>query len=164
MVDDFVVTVVLLAYGGRSFSIWSDDGTQVFDSGSDFERITALRFGADFNNDNAESAGDSRSDNKGPEPEAVAIGEFAGRTFAFIGLERIGGVMVYDISNPQAARFVQYLNRRDFSVDIEELDDASAADDACEWLHGWAEIGLATMIFVPDDLSELITVSDNIAD
>lgn len=112
--------------GGRSFSIWTDDGTQVFDSGSDFERITALRYGADFNNDNAESAGDSRSDNKGPEPEAVAVTTIAGRTFAFIGLERMGGVMVYDVSNPQAARFVQYFNRREPAVTVEDLGDADA--------------------------------------
>ena len=116
----------LYVLGGRSFSIWADDGSQVFDSGSDFERITAQRFGEDFNNNHAESAGDSRSDNKGPEPEAVAIAEFAGRAFAFIGLERIGGIMVYDISNPQNARFVQYINRRDFSVTTEDLTDETA--------------------------------------
>lgn len=119
--------------GGRSFSIWADDGTQVFDSGSDFERITALRYGNNFNNDNAESAGDSRSDNKGPEPEALALAQFAGRTFAFIGLERMGGVMVYDVSNPHAARFVQYINRREMSVIIgpnglPDQDAGSAGD------------------------------------
>lgn len=145
--EDFDQLYVL---GGRSFSIWADDGTQVFDSGSDFERITALRYGADFNNDNAEAAGDSRSDNKGPEPEAVAIAEFAGRTFAFIGLERTGGVMVYDISNPQAARFVQYINRRDFSVAIEDLDDASAADAG--------DLGPEGLVVIPADQSPIAGV------
>lgn len=112
--------------GGRSFSIWADDGTQVFDSGSDFERMTAQRFGSRFNNNHEESIGDSRSDNKGPEPEAVAIAELGGRQFAFIGLERMGGIMVYDITNPQNARFVQYLNNRDFSVNTATLTDATA--------------------------------------
>ena len=116
----------IYALGGRSFAIWADDGTQVFDSGSDFERITALRYGANFNNDNADSAGDSRSDNKGPEPEAVAVAQIAGHTFAFIGLERMGGVMVYDVSNPHAARFVQYINRREMSVAVGDLTDANA--------------------------------------
>lgn len=126
--NDFDQIYVL---GGRSFSIWADDGTQVFDSGSDFERITALRYGANFNNDNAESVGDSRSDNKGPEPEALAVAQIAGRTFAFIGLERMGGVMVYDISNPHAARFVQYVNRREMSVSVpsQTVNDAGAAGD-----------------------------------
>ena len=65
----------LYAYGARSFSIWdAETGKQVFDSGSDFEVITAQVFGEDFNNDNGENSGDDRSDNKGPEPEGVTVG------------------------------------------------------------------------------------------
>lgn len=104
------------AFGARSFSIWRQDGVQVYDSGSDFERITAQRFPNFFNASNANNTFDNRSDDKGPEPEGVALGRIGGRTFAFIGLERIGGVMVYDVSNPQNARFVQYINTRDFTV------------------------------------------------
>jgi PKD repeat protein len=92
----------------------------VFDSGSDFERITAERFPENFNNDNAESDPDGRSDNKGPEPEGLALGQVGGRYYAFIGLERVGGVMTYDITDPESAEFVQYINERDFSVDIDE--------------------------------------------
>lgn len=114
----------LYALGARSFSIWSEDGTQMFDSGSDFERITAQRYPAFFNASHTDNDAESRSDAKGPEPEGVAVGELAGRTFAFIGLERIGGIMVYDVTNPQNARFVQYVNSRDFSKDPEtELAD-----------------------------------------
>jgi hypothetical protein len=109
----------LYALGARSFSIWAEDGTQMFDSGSDFERITAQRFPDNFNASNSSNDPETRSDNKGPEPEGVALGELAGRTFAFIGLERIGGIMVYDVTNPQSARFVQYVNPRDFSKDPE---------------------------------------------
>lgn len=106
----------LYAYGGRSFSIYDPEtGEQVFDSGSDFERITANRFGDNFNNDNAVNIGDDRSDNKGPEPEAITVGKINGHTYAFIGLERMGGIMVYDISNPFAPEYVQYVNARDFS-------------------------------------------------
>ena len=113
------------AYGGRSFSIWdAETGAQVFDSGSDFERITALRFGADFNNNNDEHDGESRSDDKGPEPEAIAVGAINGHQYAFIGLERMGGIMVYDISNPFAPSYVQYVNNRDFSVEVGESTDA----------------------------------------
>lgn len=109
----------LYALGARSFSIWAEDGTQTYDSGADFERITAQRFPDNFNASNDENDPEGRSDNKGPEPEGVVLGELAGRTFAFIGLERIGGVMVYDVTNPQRARFVQYVNPRDFSKDPE---------------------------------------------
>jgi DNA-binding beta-propeller fold protein YncE len=116
-----------LVFGARSFSIWASDGSRVFDSGSDFETITADRLGADFNSDNDENdSGDSRSDAKGPEPEAIAVGEINGRTFAFIGLERVGGLMVYDISNPASPEFVQYTTNRDFSFDIgTRIDDGS---------------------------------------
>jgi hypothetical protein len=107
----------LYTLGGRSFSIWNTDGTQVYDSGSDFERIIAARSPASFNASNDDRAFDSRSDNKGPEPEAVTVGTIGKRTYAFIGLERIGGVMVYDVTNPVSPVFVDYANNRDFTVD-----------------------------------------------
>ena len=104
------------AYGARSFSIWNTvTGEQVFDSGSAFERITAQRFGDNFNSNHEENGGDARSDDKGIEPEGIAIGTINGYTYAFIGLERMGGIMVYDISNPFAPEYVQYLNNRDFT-------------------------------------------------
>ncbi|MFO7960631.1 MAG: choice-of-anchor I family protein [Nitriliruptoraceae bacterium] len=115
-----------VAYGARSFSIWTTDGTQVYDSGSEFERITAELLPEDFNANNDDNDSfDARSDDKGPEPENVTIGRVTGRTYAFIGLERIGGVMVFDISDPRAPFFVQYLNNRDFTADV----DTSAAGD-----------------------------------
>lgn len=116
----------LVSFGARSFSIFDAQARQlVFDSGSEFERITAQRLGADgFNASNDENAGDDRSDDKGPEPEAVALAEIEGRVYAFIGLERVGGIMVYDISEPESARFVQYLNNRDFSVSAQNPDDS----------------------------------------
>ena len=107
----------LYAYGARSFSIRAADGTLVFDSGNDFERITAARNPQFFNSNNDENDFDSRSDDKGPEPEGLALGKINGQTFAFIGLERVGGIMVYNISNPEAPQFVQYINNRDFSGD-----------------------------------------------
>jgi len=108
----------LWSYGGRSFSIWrAADMKRVFDSGEDFERITAAiaaEVGAPFkfNSGHDNDTLDSRSAAKGPEPEALAVGEIGGRTFAFIGLERVGGIMVYDISDPFNARFETYINTR----------------------------------------------------
>ncbi len=110
----------LYAFGARSFSIWNASGQLVWDSGDQFEQITAALSPADFNSNNDENdTFDNRSDNKGPEPEGIAVGTFNGRTYAFIGLERIGGIMVYDVTNPQAPEFVQYLNNRDFAGDPE---------------------------------------------
>ncbi|WP_240137715.1 choice-of-anchor I family protein [Salinigranum salinum] len=117
----------IYVFGGRSFSIFTTQGKRVFDSGSDFEEITAERFGDDFNNDNTENTGDSRSDNKGPEPEGLALGQVGDRHYAFIGLERVGGVMVYDITDPESAEFVDYVNNRDFDFDIQgEIANGSA--------------------------------------
>lgn len=99
---------VLLAYGARSFTIWDAYGNAIYDSGDDFAHITAERVPAIFNSNGAADSFDSRSDDKGAEPEAIAVGEVAGRTLAFIGLERVGGIMVYDITRPSQPQFLHY--------------------------------------------------------
>ena len=119
----------IYSYGARSFSIWSADGQQVFDSGSEFERITASRIPDNFNSNNdGNDSMDSRSDDKGPEPEAITVGTINGQTFAFIGLERVGGIMVYDVSNPQNPDFIQYINNRDFSASDSDLESGLGGD------------------------------------
>lgn len=118
----------IYTYGARSFAIWSADGQRTFDSGSEFERITASLLPENFNATNDENNFDNRSDDKGPEPEAVTVGTINGQTFAFIGLERVGGIMVYDVTNPQNPEFVQYLNNRDFSVSDADLQAGMGGD------------------------------------
>ena len=115
----------LYAYGARSFSIWNDKGQLVWDSGDAMEQFLSsdsCKAGAarnipckDFFNSNHEagSSMDNRSDNKGPEPEGVTVGKIGEKTFAFIGLERMGGVLVYDISKPTAPEQVDYINTRE---------------------------------------------------
>ncbi|MBN1448005.1 MAG: choice-of-anchor I family protein [Bacteroidetes bacterium] len=109
----------LYSFGARSFSIWDTAGNLVWDSGDQFEQITAAAYPADFNTDNDENDPDGRSDAKGPEPEALTVATICGSTYAFIGLERIGGIMVYDISDPTAPVFQQYINNRDFALEPE---------------------------------------------
>lgn len=92
----------LYAYGGRSFSIWDLNGNLVFDSGNEFASILANDFSSNY--------AENRDDDKGSEPESITVTTIAGRTFAFIGLERAGGVMVYDITDPQNAFFMNYYN------------------------------------------------------
>ncbi|HYQ34119.1 MAG TPA: choice-of-anchor I family protein [Lapillicoccus sp.] len=106
----------LHGFGGRSFSIFTADGTLVSDTKDQLERITSTTAGALFNSDHGTSAFDNRSDDKGPEPEGVALGKVAGRTYAFVGLERVGGVMVYDVTDPAKPSFVTYTNNRSFAV------------------------------------------------
>jgi len=103
------------AYGARSFTIWDQNGLVVYDSGDDFERITASVHGAQFNNGDDENAGDSRSENKGPEPEALTVGQVGDRTYAFIGTERMGGIFVYDVTNPYDVKFAEYVINRDLT-------------------------------------------------
>ena len=123
----------LYAYGTRSFSIWSANGELIYDSGNEFEtRLSTGSFANYFNANNDDNdSKDSRSDNKGPEPEAVEVVVRGQRVFAFIGLERVGGVMVYEISNPASPSYITYFNSRNFSVDIEK-DLANAGDSGPE--------------------------------
>ncbi|MBL7930789.1 MAG: choice-of-anchor I family protein [Bacteroidia bacterium] len=104
----------IYSYGSRSFSIWNaNTGVQVYDSKDDFEQITAANsFSVLFNASNSNNTKKDRSDDKGPEPEGVTIGTIGSNTYAFIALERVGGVMVYDVTTPGAPTFVTYVNNR----------------------------------------------------
>ncbi len=128
----------LYAFGARSFTVWkvTDTGLKaVFDSGEEFEQITAQRYPDYFNAGNDNNKSDNRSDNKGPEPEGIAIGQAGTRTYAFIALERMGGVMVYDITEPEKAVFTDYILNRDFT---QEAESAAAGD-----------LGPEGLLFVP---------------
>jgi len=117
----------LYSFGSRSFSIYDAEGNVVFDSGSDFEEITKDIEGLNFNADNEDPDFDDRSNNKGPEPEALTIGSVGDRTYAFIGMERVGGIFVYDVTDPAQAEFVTYTNNRDFTVDYDEDNVAATS-------------------------------------
>lgn len=110
----------LHAFGARSMSIWSADGELVWDSGDAIEQITAqIQHETGklvFNTNRAGSATwDTRSDDKGPEPEGIAVGSAWGRTYAFVGLERQNGVIVFDVSDPSAPSFVQLIATTDYA-------------------------------------------------
>jgi hypothetical protein len=113
-------------YGGRSFSIFNGNtGNLVYDSGDDFERIIKADpdYSQIFNTSNSNNTFKNRSDDKGPEPEGVIIQEINGVFYAFIGLERVGGLMVYNISNPAAPIFEAYVNNRGFVPGANESGD-----------------------------------------
>jgi hypothetical protein len=108
----------IYAFGTRSFSIWALDGALVYDSGDQLEQLTAAAYPDDFNSTNDENGSmEDRSDNAGPEPEGAVVATFNEQTYAFIGLERIGGVAVFNVTDPMAVSFVTYANNRDFSGD-----------------------------------------------
>jgi len=111
-----------------STSLTAPNTGLVWDSGDEFEQITASVYPGFFNASNSDLTLDSRSDNKGPEPEGVTVGRVGPRDYAFIGLERIGTLMVYDVTDPRSPQFVQYLNTRSFGNDRLPGQDDSGAE------------------------------------
>lgn len=105
-------------FGGRSFSLFeatSNGLTLVYDSGSEFEDITSALYPDWFNTSHDKLKANDRSLKKGPEAENVTVGMVDGRTYAFVALERIGGIMAYDITDPADIRYSNYINTRDFA-------------------------------------------------
>ncbi len=147
----------LQVLGSRSIIIWDQFGNLVYDSGDILERATNLP--GIFNSDNeANQSFDTRSDNKGPEPEAIAVGVSPeGRTYAFVGLERIGGVAIFDVTNPYATQFKNYSNNRDFNTVVNLTIDPDAAGD----------LGPECVIYIPaaqsPNGSPLIVVANEIS-
>ncbi|MCC5823476.1 MAG: choice-of-anchor I family protein [Planctomycetes bacterium] len=130
----------LYAFGTRGFSIRTPDGTIVFESGDEFERITAERAPEAFNTDSQPDApSKNRSDNRGPEPEALAIGQVGDRIYAFIGLERTGGIMIYDITVPAESVFVDYWTNR-------VMPAGSGSEEA-------GDLGPECLLFIPAEHS-----------
>lgn len=138
----------LHAFGSRSFSIYTADGERLFDSAGLIEQTVEELIAAGelpehaFNANNDETPSfDARSDDKGPEPEDVVVGQVQGRTYAFVGLERIGGVMVFDVTDPRAVSYVAYVNDRTW--------DAVGEDGSA----GLGDLGAEGLAFVPASAS-----------
>jgi hypothetical protein len=109
----------IYALGTRSFSIFNADTKElVYDSGDDFEMYTstAPSISPIFNSDHEDNGFKTRSRSKGPEPEGVTIATLGSQTFAFVSLERVGGVMVYDVTDPTDVKFTDYNNSRSVSA------------------------------------------------
>lgn len=115
----------IYAYGARSFSIRTTTGGLVWDSGDELEQLTATLLPTRFNASHSNNTLDNRSPSKGPEPESVTVGKVRGRTLAFVGLERIGGIAVYNVSDPFNPRLEDYVNTRVF---LNPFNFATAGD------------------------------------
>ncbi|MFM9984889.1 MAG: choice-of-anchor I family protein [Flavobacteriales bacterium] len=132
----------LYCFGSRSFSIWNGSGELVWDSGDDFEQKIAELFPDYFSSNNDDNTSfDSRSDDKGPEPEGITIGKIYNHTYAFVGLERMGGIMVYEITDPYNPVFIQYINSRNFDADANSDESIELAPEG--------------IIFIPKNISPI---------
>lgn len=88
------------------------------------------------------------------------MGDFLGRPYAFVGLERTGGIAVYDVTTPTAPVFQSDVNPRDFAAEYavpDEPGDLAAAGD----------VGPEGLTFVPFLLSPtfrpLLIVSNEVS-
>lgn len=94
----------LYSFGARSFSVWNGlTGELLYDSKNNLEEAV----------NEAGYYDDGRSDDKGVEPEGIAIGEVGGKDIAFIGMERADAVAVYNVSNPTSPKLLQILQSGD---------------------------------------------------
>jgi len=114
--------------GSRGWTIFSQDGDVVYDSGVSFEQaIISLGHYPE-----------ERSGNKGVEPESVTFDVYGGTPYVFVGAERSSIVGVYDITDPAAPELTQLLPsgigpegfvtipERNLLVSANEVDDAGA--------------------------------------
>jgi hypothetical protein len=149
-------TDAVYTLGGRSFSIWKADTMElVYDSGSEFEKITAETYPQYFNWSNDDDVMDKRSAKKGPEPEDVKIGKVGNKVYAFIGLERIGGIMSYDITDPSKVKFANYTNTRDFSGKIA----GDVAPEGLEFIPAEVSPTLRPLVLTGNEVSGTVSVN-----
>ena len=94
----------LYSLGARSFSVWNgNDGALVFDSKKELDTKVIA----------AGLYDDARSDDKSVEPEGIATGTVSNTKVAFVGMERVDAVAVYDITDPKNPKFLQLLKSGD---------------------------------------------------
>ncbi|MEA3371958.1 MAG: choice-of-anchor I family protein, partial [Campylobacterota bacterium] len=149
IMTDISTSTELYTFGGRSFSIWDTNGDLVWDSGDSISKLVAKYEPKLFNQDDAEM--DGRSGNKGAEPEAIAVGTLSnGKVYAFVGLERQSSIVIYDVSNPQAPEFVDYVvthTDNDISPEGMKFIPASEAPNAKDLLLVSYEVSGSTVIY-----------------
>lgn len=159
----------LLSFGGRSVSIWDGSGRLVWDSGDVLEQDAAALFPGNFNAGHDDPAFDNRSDNKGPEPEGLAIGQVGGRTYAFVGLERLSAIAVFDVTNPTQPAYLTMVANRDFSQPtsvpcadgVSRCPNPAAGDlgpEGLEFVPSWASPSGKALLIVGNEVSGTTTI------
>lgn len=156
----------IVTFGARSFSIWNEQAELVFDSGDD---IAKKVFSSDENNFNATNdnndpseTADNRSDDKGTEPEAIEVAEINGKHYVFVGLERQGGVIVYDVTDPTAPVYQSYINNRDFTEAVcTEVDDGECDNDTYNLAAG--DLGPESIDYFTREGKHFIAVGNEVS-
>ena len=103
--------------GARSMTIYRN-GAVLWDSGKLLEEIQTSAFGVqNINGSHSLSTDKStvnylpqdRSDDKGSEPEGIAVGIVGDARVAVLGLERMSALVVFDISNLRAPSLIKWI-------------------------------------------------------
>lgn len=138
--------------GTRSISIWDESGNLVFDTGSEFEEWIAANDPAFFNENEGEGEFDKRSDDKGPEPEALAAVEFEGEIYIFAGMERTSHIFLYQVVDVDGALELVLLDvRRDGDAISPEGSEAFVdADGNLLYLSSYEVSGDLVLTNVPE--------------
>lgn len=150
----------LHAFGARSFSVWNSSGGLVWDSGAALENFIATYLPTVFNANHTSNSLENRSDDKGPEPEGITTGTVNGRTYAFIGLERISGVMVYDITTPTAPTFVTYYTGRLFNQTPGNASGGDLGPEGMLFIDGTKSPTGRPMLIVGNEVSGTVAIHE----
>jgi hypothetical protein len=150
-------------FGARSISVWDSSGKLVWDSGDVLEQEAARLFPANFNAGHDDPTFDNRSDNKGPEPEGLVLGEVGGRTYAFVGLERLSAIAVFDVTNPTQPAYVSMVINRDFAqpTNIGGAPNPAAGDlgpEGLDFVPAWLSPNRKPLLIVGNEISGTTTV------
>ena len=151
----------LVAYGTRSFSIFemTTGADIVYDSGDEFALVTSQAAPGNFNsNSTSNNSADGRSDNKGCEPEAATVAHIGNQILAFIGLERQGGIMVYDVTDPPNSFFLGYFTNRNFNANIESPAAGDLGIESIVYVKPADNLLNAHLIITGNEISGTTTV------
>ncbi|WP_180974938.1 choice-of-anchor I domain-containing protein [Fischerella thermalis] len=149
-----IVAIATFVVDAQTYIITANEGdARDYDTFSEEVRVKNLALDPEafpnaeqLQQDEAFNTFDNRSDDKVPEPEGVVTGVIGDRTYSFIGLERVSGIMVYDITQPINPTFVQYINPRDFSIEF-DVDEAGEPAPTPEQLEAAGDLGPEGLVF-----------------
>ncbi len=154
----------ILTFGARSFSIWNMDTELIYDSGDDLSKRanSTANWNAHNDNNDASETNDSRSDDKGIEPEAVEVAYINGEAIAFIGLESQGGIAAYNVTNPESPVFLDYINNRNFNVDVCTAVDDGDCDNGV-YNEAAGDLGPESIEYFSRDAKHYIAVGNEVS-
>lgn len=160
----------LVALGARSLAVWSTEGQLLAETGGLFERVTAREVPEGFNTAYDETIFDDRSDDRGPEPESIAVGQIGPRSIAFVAFEQVGGVIAVDVTLPGLPLFQDYVSTRNYDVDpaalcVDNMQKSLACQSAGDlgpesllFIDAKESPGGAPLLIVRHDLSDTLTI------